>query len=163
MCPDIIFYYSTMTENQRRDRRRYSNNENDDIDEIEYDVRRTRRNTAWVYRDSSSLTPAQIMEQEVYYQAAEYSLQQSCAVLRSITLLSLCLQFTHNLIHSIPYSLRSPWDYILCRFCRMAAKFEEAIHHVLILMSWIRSYGEMALLYAEDLTVFVHQHNRFPP
>ncbi len=152
-----------MTENQRSDRRRYSNNENDDIDEIEYGVRRTRRNTAWVYRDSSSLTPAQIMEQEVYYQAAEYSLHQSCAVLQNITILSLCLQFTRNLIHSIPYSLQSPWDYILHHVCRMEAKFEEAIHHMLVLISWIRSYGEMAFLYAEDLSVFVRQRNHFPP
>ena len=47
----------------------------DEEDEIQYGVRRSRRNTTFEYRDSSSLTPAQFMEQEVYFDRAEEAVQ----------------------------------------------------------------------------------------
>ncbi len=71
---------------------RSSNSDQDDVDEIEYGIQRTRRNTAWVYCDSSSLTPAQIMEQEVYYQSAEDALYVCIQIIQKISLISLGLQ-----------------------------------------------------------------------
>ncbi len=50
------------------------NQENDD-DEVQYGYRRSRRRTSYEYRGSSSLTPAQIMEQETYYRYAEVVVQ----------------------------------------------------------------------------------------
>jgi hypothetical protein len=37
------------------------------------------------------------------------------------------------------------------------------IEIILFLAMWIRSYGELALLYAEDLTIFIRRRNIFNP
>ncbi len=63
-----------MVTKQRRRHHSDNHNINDDIDDIEHGIRRTRWKTSWVHRDSSSLTPAQILEQELYYHATEDSL-----------------------------------------------------------------------------------------
>ncbi len=51
-------------------KQREENIENNIEDEIKYGIRGSRRGTSWIYRDSSSLTPAQVMEQEVYCNTA---------------------------------------------------------------------------------------------
>jgi hypothetical protein len=56
--------------------------ENDeDIEEgdanIQYGYRRSRRSTSYMYRGSSSLTPAQIMEPETYHSYAKVAVQRS--------------------------------------------------------------------------------------
>ncbi len=48
----------------------------DDDAEIQYGYRRSRRKTSYEYWGSSSLTPAQIMEQETYYRYAEVAVQR---------------------------------------------------------------------------------------
>ena len=50
-------------------------------------VRRSRRNTTFEYRDSSSLTPAQFMEQEVYFARAEEAVHGSLPIAQLICLL----------------------------------------------------------------------------
>ena len=57
--------------NSRRRRERKTSDEDNEEAQIEYGIRRSRRATPFEYRDSSSLSPAQIMEQEVYYTHAE--------------------------------------------------------------------------------------------
>ena len=62
----------------------------DDIDEDEenqYGIRRSRRATSIAYRDSSSLSPAQIMEQEVYYASAEEAISRSLHISQLLCLL----------------------------------------------------------------------------
>jgi len=40
----------------------------------------------------------------------------------------------------------------------------DAVHHLLFVLRWIRALGEIALLHAEDLTVFIRRRqNRFGP
>lgn len=152
-----------MTDHHRGHRRRFSNSEQDDVDETEYGIRRTRRNTAWVYRDSSSLTPAQIMEQEVYYQSAEDALYVCIQIIQMISQISLGLQAIRNIIQSFQYFHLTTSTYFL-HYCReFSAKLKQAIHHLMFLLSWVRSYGEIAILYAEDLTVFIRRRNRFSP
>jgi hypothetical protein len=62
----------------------------DDIEEgdanIQYGYRRSRRSTMYVYHGSSSLTPAQIMEQETYYRYAEVAVQRVTYILQLILL-----------------------------------------------------------------------------
>ena len=68
----------------RRDREELlgGNNIIDEVDDIEFGERRSRRNTSIQYRDSSSLTPLQFMERDVYYHYAIMSLGHSCCYLR---------------------------------------------------------------------------------
>ena len=63
--------------NSSRRRERETSNEDDEEAQIEYGIRRSRRATSFKYRNSSSLSMAQIMEQEVYYTHAEDALAQS--------------------------------------------------------------------------------------
>jgi hypothetical protein len=55
-------------------------------DNIQYGHRRSRRSTLYVYRGSSSLTPAQIMEQETYYRYAKVAVQRVTYILSLILL-----------------------------------------------------------------------------
>ena len=59
----------------------------DEEDQIQYGVRRSRRNTTFEYRDSSSLTPAQFTEQEVYFARAEEAVHGSLPIAQLIFLL----------------------------------------------------------------------------
>ena len=134
---------------------------NDHDEELQFGIRRSRRATSWEYRDSSSLTPAQIMDQEVYYDASEECLQMSIYLLNIIAHLSagfghfktMCTQWQtmDAMMHAIAYAQEK------------MKLFKSAADKLLLLLSWIRAYGEMALLYAEDLTVFARRRNRFYP
>ena len=42
-------------------------------------------------------------------------------------------------------------------------QIKATIERLLFLSSWIRSYGELAFLYAEDLSVFIRRRHRFQP
>jgi hypothetical protein len=42
-------------------------------------------------------------------------------------------------------------------------KIIAAVNRLFLLVRWIRAHGEIALLYAEDLTVFVRRRHRFTP
>ena len=122
-----------------------------DDDEVEHGIRRARRDTPYEYRASSSLWPAQIMEREVYYYVAMDILQQSSLLAGIIAILTL-------------------WNNIMSNVANATANVRQTIKAIknlikrlLFLMQWVASYGELALLYAEDLSVFVRRRNRFQP
>lgn len=106
-----------MPNHHRGHRRRSSNSEQDDVDEIEYGIQRTQRNTAWVYCDSSSLTPTQIMEREVYYQSAKDALYVCIQIIQMISQILLGLQAIQNIIQSFQYFHRTPSSYFL-HYCQ---------------------------------------------
>jgi hypothetical protein len=58
----------------------------DDNEDIEYGYRWLRRRTMYETRGSSSLTPAQIMEQETYYMFAEVVIHSVVYILQRILL-----------------------------------------------------------------------------
>ena len=137
----------------------------DDIEEgdanIQYGYRRSRRSTSYVYRGSSSLTPAQIMEQETYYRYAKVAVQRVTYILQLI------------LLHQASYvSLRasiSRWSGVASMERTVAIaresieKIMAVVNRLFFVVRWIRAHGEVALLYAKDLTVFVQRRHRFPP
>lgn len=148
----------------RRSREEMLEGGEDREEEVYYGIRRSRRATSWEYRDSSSLTPAQVMEQEVYYNMAEDVLLKSMHLLNIITAIFLAYESFKARI--------GRWQSLGGRVGAAAAisgarekmeKLKEKIDRLLFLLSWFRSYGEMALLYAEDITVYVRRRNRFQP
>ena len=147
-----------------RRRRRHSDNHNvnDDIDDIEHGIRRTQWNTSWVYRDSSSLTPAQIMEQELYYHAAEDSLFFSLWILQNLALLSLNHVALRNIVsHVSSQAYESGGSFCVVKL--IINKLEDIMKHLLSICILVQSYGELALLYAEDLSIFIRRRHQFPP
>ena len=136
----------------------------DDIEEgdanIQYGYRRSWRSTSYVYRGSSSLTPAQIMEQETYYRYAEVAVQRVTYILQLILL--------HQASYVALRALISRWSGVASMERTVAIACESiekimAVVNRLFFVRWIRAHGELALLYAEDLTVFVRRRHRFPP
>ena len=70
-----------------RCRREEVSEDSDDEEDIHYGVRRSRRPTSYQHRDSSSLTPAQRMEQEVYYERAKETFERSLHLAQLVCLL----------------------------------------------------------------------------
>ncbi len=149
----------------RRHRERSNDNTINGIDgikEIEYGLRCSRRNTSWEYRDSSSLSPAQRMEQELYYHVAEDCLELSMSILLKISLLSIISTLWEKITDLQYYNFQHSQSYLMKRKITQA-NMQDAIEKMLFLYTWIKSIGELALLYAEDLTIFVRFHNQFLP
>ena len=152
-----------MPRQQRRNRDGFQGDHNDDDEEIQYGIRRSRRATSFQYRDSSSLSPAQIMEQEVYYEAAEDALERGVFIAHLIILLLGIYRHYHAMVGRLLIS----GDAIVTDF---VAVVREKFQHVkntmdnfILLMRWTIAYGELAFLYAEDLSVFIRRKERFYP
>ncbi len=59
----------------------------DSGEEIQYGLRNTRRRTAYKHRGTSSLTPAQVVDQQTHYGYAWLSLLQALQVFQLVLLL----------------------------------------------------------------------------
>ena len=134
----------------------------DEDEENEYGVRRSRRATSIANRDSSSLSPAQIMEQEVYYASAEEAISRSLHLAQLLCLLLISYHHYSTMIDN--------WQRVSNVMADAISSVRDKVHHLriaidrlLFLMSWVRAYGEMSLLYAEDLSIYIRRPNRFQP
>ena len=138
-----------------------SGEDDEDPDIIQYGYRTSRRRTPHEYRGSSSLTPAQIMEQETYYRYAEVAVQHVTYILQLILLykasyVSLCASITRlSGIASMEGAVAIARE----KFERIMA----AVNWLFILVRWTKAHGEVALLYAEDLAIFIRRRHRFTP
>jgi len=146
----------------RRDREELLAGRNDDIEDIEYGIRQSRRNTSFHYRDSSSLTPAQFMEQEMYYHFAAEVLEHSVHIGHIIGL-SVSIYHWYNAIVGRLHTLRDGVSDSIAAARRKLQLIKNAIDKLSFTLSWITSYGELAYLYAEDLAVFIRRRHRFGP
>ena len=134
----------------------------EDEGDIEYGVRRSRRTVSHQYRDSSSLYPSQFMEQEVHYEVAEEALLQSYDLAQTIMLL-LPMYIRLN-------TLVAQWQHLSDSMTRAIAAardklqlIKDAINRLNFLMMWVLAMGQIAFLYAEDLSVYVRRRYRFYP
>ena len=137
--------------------------DDDEEDDIQYGIRQAIRDTSYHYRDSSSLTPAQIMERDTYYQAAE-DILELCALVVQI-------MFTAFNAHNHIRALIGRWrrigdDAMSAAIEAMHTKMmqlKDFIEKLTVMLTWIQSYGELALLAAEDRAVFIRRRHRFHP
>jgi len=106
------------------------------------------------------------MEQETYYRYAEE------AVERVVFILHLVLLILHKASYVALRSLVGRWSGVsvanvasVVKTARAKMKWMlDAVHHLLFVLRWIWALGEIALLHAEDLTVFIRRRqNRFGP
>ena len=112
--------------------------------------------TSYHHRNSSALYPAQRMEQEVYYDSAEAFTKVALSYAEIIgSLFILYNQYTASLTTAAANTI----DAIKMK----ANKVKEQINNLLFVLSWVRSYTELSILYAEDLTVYIRRRNHFHP
>ena len=132
-------------------------------DGIQYGIRQSRRDTSYHYRDSSSLSPVQIMDQELFYSAAEDAMVYCVLLLHIMTII---LNAHNRLRASVSAWQRSIEASIVDAIAAAQSKMKhlkEMMDKLLFILTWVRAYGEIALLYAEDQTIFIRRRNRFHP
>jgi len=101
------------------------------------------------------------MEQETYYRYAEVAVQRVTYILQLILLhqasyVSLCASITRwSGIASMEGAV------IIAR--EKVARIMAAVNWLFILVRWTKAHGEVALLYAEDLAIFIRRRHRFTP
>jgi hypothetical protein len=131
----------------------------DNNKDLQYGWRNTRRRMAYKHRGTNSSTPAQIMDQQTYYGYGWVSLVQALHVLQLILLLLASFlrlrwfvdgvgDFMGNYTSSIRSKMQS---------------IKDCVERLVFLLRWILAHGEIALLYAEDLSVYVRRRHRFHP
>jgi DDE superfamily endonuclease len=125
--------------------------QDDGSDELQFGWRSTRRRTAYEHRGSSSLTPAQVMDQQTHYGYAWMSLMQGIYVLQLI-------------LHHLAIYLRLRWlgNFTSSIRAKMLG-IKDLVEKLLFFSRWILAHGEIALLFAEDLSVYVRRRHRFYP
>lgn len=138
-----------------------NNAQTDQVDNIEYGIRRARRDTTHHYRDSSSLSPAQILERETLYYNAEIFLDQAMYVMHMIFMLVDINLWLESFIVAGAGLVTAQID----RARNIMRVMKKQIEHLFFLCTWILSHGEceLAFLYAEDLSIFIRRRNRFYP
>mmetsp|Transcript_28004 Transcript_28004/g.41802 ORF Transcript_28004/g.41802 Transcript_28004/m.41802 type:complete len:146 (+) Transcript_28004:152-589(+) len=72
----------------------------DEEERVEYGIRRARRDVAWEYRDSSSLSALEVLEQDVYFNFAVRMTEHSMLFLHTITFLFGYIRIVNALIDS---------------------------------------------------------------
>jgi hypothetical protein len=104
----------------------------DDIEEwdanIQYGYRRSWGRTSYEYRGSSSLTPAQIMEQETYYRYAEVAVQRVTYILQLILL--------HQASYVSLHASISCWSGVASMECTVAIACER-IEKIMAAVNWM--------------------------
>ncbi len=90
------------------------------------------------------------MEREVYYLFAEDALKRGTLMAH---LLVLILGIYNRLRAKIACWIG--YDFITAAVNAQLVQIKSMMQQLISLITWTRAYGEMALLYAEDLTVFI--------
>jgi hypothetical protein len=150
----------------RRNRRRLRDYE-DDYDEeeaIQYGLRRSRRETSWEYRDSSSLSPVQAMELEIFHYIAEGMLLRGVFLLHILVpFVALYQHYKAMLYQWVHSDVTELMERSIMRVCQLSNKCKDIIDKLSFLVTWVLSYGELALLYIEDHSIYVRRRHRFLP
>jgi hypothetical protein len=130
-------------------------------DEVQYGYRWSRWRTSYEYQGSSLLKPTQIMEQETYYRYAEIVVQRVSYLLQLILL--------HQALYVSLRATIGQWSGIagmaeaIVSAREKMQKIMNVVTRLFFIARWIRTHGEIALLYAEDLTVFIRRRHLFGP
>ena len=97
------------------------------------------------------------MEQEVYYDFAEEILERANHISQIIVFLVTIYYYYNAMIGRLTSFGNSITDSIV-QARKKLELIKKVIDRLSFLLSWISSYGELAFLYAEDLTVYIHHH-----
>ena len=147
-------------------RRRRQDAEDEDEEEIlQFGERRSRREVSWdwEYRDSSSLSPIERMEQAMHYRVAANMMMNFTTQL----LLLIASLFARIRIYNVLIDSWSVCGDVMSSFIAhgrdVINRWEDTIPRLQYLLRHCRYCSELALLYADDLSIFVRRRHRFQP
>ena len=139
--------------NGRRVRDEFDDASDDEDERIQYGIRRARREISWEYRDSSSLTPLQMMEQEIYYHTAESMLHQAIYLGHVLALLATMYQHCRaTLLRWQNSGSADLMESAVVRVEQLRQRCKDSMDKLYFSIVWMLSYGEFSLLYAEELS-----------
>jgi DDE superfamily endonuclease len=137
--------------------------DDDEEEELEYGYRDTRNRTSHQHRVSSSLTPAQIMEQENMYDHLTIAHNMGMYGLQLLILIN--ERCRHLLFIISEYS--SVGGAVVARYIESIQAHIQHLNYsrdiIFLVIWWIIGFGELALLRFEDLSIYVRRRNRFQP
>ena len=149
--------------NQRRSRDRRDDGY-DEEEAVHWGLRRDARSISWEYRDSSSLTPLLFMQREAYYYLAESMMERGVFLAHIVAPLSMLYRHYNTILHRLQNSSAAALMARLIARIRLLTKWcMDLLERLSFLMTWVISYGELALLYVEDLSIYVRRRHRFGP
>uniref|UniRef100_A0A7S2PXA2 DDE Tnp4 domain-containing protein n=1 Tax=Skeletonema marinoi TaxID=267567 RepID=A0A7S2PXA2_9STRA len=124
--------------------------------------RQSRRRTSWQHRDTSSLSPAQMDERDTYFRFAEDMIQKSVELLPIISSLLMNLTSYYAIIQQWSSTGSTVSANVVSRAREKMIQCKAAFDNMTLLLVWIKSYAQIALLHVEDLTFFSRRPHRFP-
>jgi hypothetical protein len=126
----------------------------DSGEELQYGLRNTRRQMAYEHRGTSSLTPAQVMDQQTHYGYAWLSLLQALQVFQLVLLLLASFSCLRWYVDGVGNSISILTTNMICSKMQ---SIKEYVEMLLFHFCWILAHGEIAFLYAEDLSIYVRR------
>jgi hypothetical protein len=126
---------------------------------IQYCWRNTCEKTTYKHRGTSSLTPAQVMDQQTYYGYAWTSLVQG---MHTFHLVFLHLERYLRLQWFLDWVGNSTCYYSLSIRTKMES-IKVCVDKLLFLMCWIFAHGKIALLQAKNLSIYAQRRHQFHP
>ena len=129
--------------------------EDEEEEEIVYEIRRARNRTTYEHREHCALNPGQMMEQDGYYSAAGNWLNYSMKLAEIASGFAILLAYYQNLSLLEPVSSAYITDKI--------PSLETILQIFTFWIMWVMIHVELFLLRAENLTVFARRRHRFKP
>jgi len=152
---------------RRQDRRRLREDDNNNYDEeeaLQFGLRRARRDISWEYRDSSSLTPLQFMQVEIYNYIANSMMSNGLYLGHVIVMLVMMYQHYNTILRRLEgCGAVQTLSRSIAHMRQLVNRCRELLDRLSFVMTWIISYGELALLAAEDLSFYRRRPHRFGP
>ena len=124
----------------------------DSSEELLYGFRNTRRRTTYEHRGTSSLTPAQVMDQQTHYGYALLSLLQALQVFQLVLLLLANFTRLQWYVNGVGNSISNQTTNMILSKMKSIKEYVELL---LFHLRWILAHGEIAFLYAEDLSIYI--------
>jgi hypothetical protein len=143
--------------------RRRRDQDDDEEEELHHGERRSRHGTSWQHRDTSSLSQLEMVDRDYYFNLAEDMIQKSVQLLPIISSIFMTLSRYYLIVQQGTTLGSTIAANVVSHARAKMIQCKEAFDSLTFLLSWIRSYCQIALLYAEDLTFFSRGPHRFAP
>ena len=135
--------------------------EANDAQDIEYGLRDACRRVSYEHRGSSSLTPRQFMEREIYMSWIYYLFDTVLEPLQSMVYFQSTFTRLRLFVHH--HSGRIDVGRAVEEAIGMMTRVQSTVDELQVMVNCLMALAEIAYLHVEDLTIFIRKRNRFTP
>ena len=121
----------------------------------------SRRNVSWEYREARALAPLQFMKLEMYYHIANHMMSIGLYLGHVIVLIATLHQRYGAMLTRLESSgMVDVLSRSIERLRQLVKRSKDTLEMISFLMTWILSYGELAMLFVEDLSFYTPRTHR---